>query len=473
MLIKHSIMRVTAFLTILLLTSGTPILGYITSNSQNDPYPVFTTLDPQTYLQTREKLRLQGYTLDVNHNEWFGLSISPFAQNSNSTRFDCLATVECGQDCTDVDTCLGNIHGRWSMIALLFGETPACATLPPALQAARDCLFPDFPEGTPIDNPLYIDRQQLIGFFDVPMRYKKRGVRFDFKGQISKDFGISFNCGLADICQTIAFRNRTTPSSGTITINSCVTVDACCLNRTLMDDLKTLAPQICLDIDDFHKFSIEDLRAGIYWRHAYAINSTRPTWEEFLLIPFIHLEGSAAVGAERNYNQFASLSFGSNDHNAIGISTGLNINFTETIEVGGEGGVTHFFDRDICSLPVPTSVYQSGIYPYSTAVNIQPGNNWYFGLKMNAYHFMGDLSFYFEYLLIDHEKDCIKLKKFDPAFKPDVLRELSDWKSQLANIGFNYDISPHVSLGFLWQTPLPSRNTYRSTTVMLSFNAQY
>ncbi|HEV2601100.1 MAG TPA: hypothetical protein VGT41_02275 [Candidatus Babeliales bacterium] len=482
MLITPSTNNKITLLLLLLLTSHHVIVGSISSYSRNDTYPIYTSLDPHTFLNTRERLRLQDYILDTDWNEWFGFSISPFAQNANRTTIPQTAfpgdvtpvTPFCQSDLVE-ETCLGNINGRWSMIGLLFGNTPGCCPLPSVLQTAKDCLFPDFIGKGPLTDPLFIDKMEKIGFFDVSMKYRKRGVRFDFKGQLSHDFGVSFNTGLADICQTISFENRgaTTGAVSPQNINGCRTVDTCTLNETLMNNLKNVAAEICLDITKFHKFSIEDLRGGIYWRHPYAINLNRDSWESFLLIPFVHIEASIPLGKKRDFHQFAALSFGNNDHFALGGSTGLNILFFETIEIGAEFGYTHFFSRDVCRYPMPTSCFQSGIYPFCTSVNIQPGDNWHFGLKMNAYHFLGDLSFYFQYILVEHQEDHIRLKVCDPAFVPHKLELLSNWKSQLANIGFNYDISPNISLGFLWQTPLPSIRTYRTTTVMLSFNAVY
>jgi hypothetical protein len=455
-----------------LLFNTTNILAIITNDSRNDSYPVFTTLDPQTFLQTREKLRLMGLPVYVDHNEWFGVSLSPFGQNA-----------QCALDDNNICIPIGDLFGRIDMIALLFGPTSVNGQqLPSILQTARNTLFPPamFPPGTPINDPLYIDLKQEIGFFTTDFNYRKRGLRMDFKAQISRDFGISFDMGLADITQTVSFTDLTTTpttdaTSTLLPINSgCRELDYCCIEQQLMEQLQSIACALGYNIFDFHDFSIEDLRAGVYWRHAYPININRQLrWEPFLLIPWVHLEGSVPVGHERNYKKFAGLSFGSSDHKSIGLSTGLNIDFFRTIEVGGEVGVTHFFKHCVRDLPVPTSPYQQGLFPFSTAACIEPGNNYHFCLKMLAYHFLGDLSFHFQYVSIEHEKDCIKILNDDPAFLTFELTRRSGWRNQLANVGFNYDISPQISLGFLWQTPFPGRNVYRSSTVMLSFNAQY
>ncbi|HSW73904.1 MAG TPA: hypothetical protein VLG71_01990, partial [Candidatus Limnocylindria bacterium] len=136
-------------------------------------------------------------------------------------------------------------------------------------------------------------------------------------------------------------------------------------------------------------------------------------------------------------------------------------------------GVSHFFPRCYKNMPMPTHECQSGIFPFQTDAKIQPGNNYNICAKMFAYQFLERLSFHFQYVFIRHEDDCIRLLRPDPAFIPDVLEDISEWTVQVANIAFNYDISPYISLGFLWQAPLTQRNAFRSTTIEFGLNLTY
>jgi hypothetical protein len=245
-----------------------------------------------------------------------------------------------------------------------------------------------------------------------------------------------------------------------------------------MYPFEEITQQICLDICDFHQTSIEDIRAGLYWRHAYPINDNRARgyscdWPQFLVIPWVFLEGSAAVSKDLPKNQKWRVPFGNDGHNALGISAGINLDFTETIEIGAEAGFTHFFPRSFSNMPIPTNKFQSGIYPFQTNVTIQPGHNFYIGAKMFAYKFLECLSFSFEYILVSHRNDCITLNCQDPAFMPQILECKSSWTSQMANVAFNYEISPYISIGFLWQPPLAQRNAYQSTTILFSFDVSY
>ena len=126
---------------------------------------------------------------------------------------------------------------------------------------------------------------------------------------------------------------------------------------------------------------------------------------------------------------------------------------------------------------MPTNQFQAGIFATQATLDIQPGINWYFGATLSAYHFLDRLSFYVQYLIVTHDKDCFKVRSTSAPTVADVLvgkmREESDWQVQLANVALNYDISPNIALGFLWQAPIKQRNAYRSTTIMGSIVINY
>jgi hypothetical protein len=486
---------VTGICTVIVITMCTNARA-LTNDSRNDPFPVFTTLDPHLFLNMQQRLALRGWHSDSAHrNEWFSLSISPFGQNANTGELINGSSTDALTNAVQI----GDLGGRWDMIALLFGPTPTGQVFPPALVAAQTAIF-GLPVGTPIDVPEAIDPAQNFGFFSVPVQYRKRGIRFEFEAQILSDFGIKLDLGLADIKQTAEFVDYTpcnisTPACCAANTSECSSTTPVAFPPTpppvpgltstnvekyLMNPCKfqEITRQINFNVENFCAFSAEDIRAAFYWRHAFPMNFNRnddncECCPEFLLIPYALLEGSAPIGKARRPNFAFDTSFGSNDHAALGFTAGINMDFTETIEVGFEGGVTHFFQRSFCNMPMPTHRCQQSIFPFETNACVQPGNNYEFAAKMFAYHFIGCLSFYFQYVLVRHEPDCIKLKNPDPAFLPEVLEKRSCWTSQVANMAFNYDISPYISLGFLWQAPLAQNGTYRASTIMFGFNAQY
>ena len=591
------------FLLLLILLVNTS--GYIhamTSDNYADPDPRYATIDPQEFLYRKEREWLKGLSdSPERETERVRFAISPFVQFANR-----------GRDVNNNQEYLGDLFGRWNMIALLFGATPENQNLTTTLQAAKDVLFPNMQI---VQDPgLYVDPNKQFGFFAVPLQYKKYGARFEFDIRFCKDFGVCVQTGYAciqqkqqdlckyyDICAGVScigngcknmplksseldaiastrdsfdfngvnaqnsqtrspntnydlMAGPTTPvnqasgptnlTSGPSTSNNAyknmpkkdfeldamtITKDSCsitsgasgacshlgytlpvdltsCLSGPngstggavlptftpsvnpgvpvlqqqdveyyLMNQLYTITQEMCLNLSDFNKNSIEDVRFNLYWRHAIEVNRNADSedWPHFLFIPFIELCYDAATGATKNPCCVFSLPFGNDGHDAVGGKAGFLIDFTDTMEIGIEGGATHFFEKSFSNFRVPTSIYQTGIFPFATSVKICPGLNCFGTFKLAAYHFLGNLSTFWQYDIVTHTNDQICLCKPDPAFLPGVLEKRSSWTSQMLNIGFNYDISPNLGLGAFCQAPLWQKRAYASTTVMIGLNATF
>ena len=462
-----------------LLASHSFLYSGLSSNSRNDYFPLYTTIEPHAYLYTRVKEQLQGRTTKKDKINRFSCYISPFGQNANI-----------GRDLDNNESELGNLNERWGMIGLLMGNVPSGQSYSTTLQEARSFLFnPDAPTSTTVlDVPEAVDCDQKFGFFKFPACYKKRGIRFQFTVGITDDVGFMMQAGASSINFNII--GNPTDVSGTTrtgccgvnltesTLSTCVARAAATypnltadnVNEYLMCKLKDIAHELERDLCDFHKTAMEDVRLYLYWRHAYEVNTGSKEYPPFLFIPFLSIGASLASGKERDPLQAFGLAHGNNGHNALGAIAGLNVDFTETIEIGAEFGGTHFFDNKFNDFPLPTSCLQSGIYPFRTSVNISPGFNWHFALKLNAHHFMDKLSFYFQWVVMEHMNDKICVTTPDSAFKPEVMECRSAWKAQMINTALNYDISEHIGLGFLWQAPVCQRNVFRSTTVIFGIN---
>jgi len=514
---------------VLLLASITNYLHSFSTNCYygNDPYPMYSTLDPHEFMYRWHREWLKNLS-EKDEQERIRFSVSPFAQFADR-----------GRNIKNDEVYLGDINGRWNMIALLFGETPQGKTLPPSLSTAKDALF-GVNAGVITNPETYVDPTQRFGFFAVPLKYRKYGVRFEADFRLVRDLGFCVQFGYACICQrledvclqydicrgvecvpnlctytcsedpnttcppdTAAAAEENSPPCDTVCCPDCahrnyrlpIDLTACSpcsqypppnlapigvtkISREnvqfyLMRQLHTIAKELGLDLCDFNKASIEDVRFNFYWRHALEVNEDKEGWEHFLLIPFLEACFVVGVGDARNTSCMFSLPFGNNCHNAVGFKGGFLLDFTETVELGFEAGLTHFFSKSFSCYRVPNSIHQSGIYPYTTAVRVCPGLNCHGSLKLATRHFLGRLSTFFQYLVVMHKDDTICPCKNDPAFQPCLLERKSCWKSHLANIGFNYDISENISLGVLWQAPLSQKRAYRSNTVMFSINMVY
>jgi len=319
--------------------------NFMSQNSRHDPFPVYTSRDPHSFLYMYDILTMKGKEPHKSSCEKLGLALSVWGQNSDSAKDYNKNTIS-----------PGNLDGRWSMVGLVFGETPEGKMLPPSLQQAQAALFPG--QTPPITDQTHIDQNELCGFIDVQTKYKNRGFRFDWSVQLIGDLGLTIEGGMSDICYTVTHFNDLTCLANVLcgcesssdtnngTEEECLTCDKCTIKTNLTCKLKTIANEIGLDIDDFHKNALEDFRAHLYWRHAYDINYGRDNWSELVILPFLVLSASAATGTQKDPNEAFGLSSGNNDHNAVGFTSGIMFDFVDTISIGAEGGFTHFFDRE-------------------------------------------------------------------------------------------------------------------------------
>lgn len=455
------------------------IQANLSSLAKNDAYPMFSSLDPATFLLGYEKLKYRNIEWAKEKGRYAILAISPFAQNADKGKpIEGQSSIEglCKEDnITDCSDALGDLTGRTGMIALIYGPLPEGVNQwTSTLQTARENLFPDQVMTDPnavLDDPMKIDTNQDFGYFSFPLKYRKRGVRFDIYLQFWDDIGINIQTGVSSIRQTIQKRINLTDE--VVDPETQFGLTRTQVNTNLMEPFENIAQEIDLDVCNFQQNSIEEIRLSLYWRHAYEINKNKYDFPYLLVIPYLEIGGSTSPGKKKNPNKFFGLPFGNNEHASVGLTGGIDFDFIESIEVGGEVGFTHFFDKSFSNFRVPTNKFQTTIFPFTTDVKISPGRNWHFAGKITAYHFLDKLSMYFQYVLIEHKDDDIKLKRSDPTFLPKVLEKTTGWKTKLANIGFNYDISPNLLLGFLWQAPLSQRNTYRSTTILFTFNATF
>jgi hypothetical protein len=443
-------------------------INALSSLARNDPYPVFSSQDPHTFLYTHEKLKIKDPEFAERKRDNVGISISPFGQNADR-----------GRNTQGVRTDLGDLTGRWGMIPLLYGPIPNGKTMAPILQTALNNLFPGVLPGD-LNDPTKIDPTQNFGYFSVPLEYRKRGVRLQLDADIYAGFGIRLQTGIVSMSQT---------NTGFIDLTTCTPMSCQFdpapitgeqVEEFLMQPLKTIAEEIKIDICNWCEVSIEEVRIELFWRRGFELNREEEDWPHFLIVPFFVVGGTVSPGSENRiseggFNRAFFLPFGNNDHSGVGFTAGLDIDFVESIELGAEVGMTYFFKRNFEKFRVPTSEYQTSIFPFTTDVSVHPGFNWHFGAKIAAYHFLERLSGWLQYIQMEHKPDDITLRKCEDEgiFLPEVLECVSGFKAKFIDVGLNYDISPNISLGLFWQAPITQQNTYRSSTIMLTFNATF
>lgn len=186
-----------------------PVHGFPT-NTRNDPFPFFNSNYPYSFLTTRQKANLMRFDYTYAENR-FRVSASGFAQHANCAKNSEWNTVN-----------IGDLNGRWNMLGLFYD---------PKL---REVLFTGLgipvtglgvPSAVPagcaplIEDPRNVDPNKEFGFFSIPLRYRKHGVRFETEilliDRCFYGVGLRVQWGIADIRQTVkAFQDFTCQALG-------------------------------------------------------------------------------------------------------------------------------------------------------------------------------------------------------------------------------------------------------------------
>lgn len=268
------------------------------------------------------------------------------------------------------------------------------------------------------------------------------------------------------------------------------------VRHNIMKQRNAIAEILKLDFCNYHEFGVEDLRLSMYWRQIFVINEESDIYPRLLFMPFAEVGVGVPLEKRVNTHKVFGVPASNNGHASVSAQAGFTLDFLDTIDLCFAGGFTHFFSQDYCDYSLPTNNKESGIYPYTADINLRPGTTWTGTIGMHAYQFLPNLSFWGEYEIIKHAPDKIHVcHSFIPAdsiyspdfsitteatdtqpatrvYKPgdgflvDLAECRSEWESQMVTAGFNYDLSPYLSAGFLLQIPVRQRNAYRATTAL-------
>lgn len=462
------------------------LVARTTSAFNQDVYPLFITTEPRFLLHKR--IAFYKEENDETYQalrDSVQLDISPYGVSADRGRTSngLLPTNNTQNGFADNSSepkayvPLGDLEGRMNFIPLLFGAEPVNQNLSPTLQTAKEVIFGPILDGNgTIDDGQYIDPQENLGCKSIYFKYSKKGLRFALSGRFSTDFGGSITAGIASVknsLQKIVDKTKNpddTADPFDPTVNgTSIKAD---VETYLVKEFSNILSELNQALtDNASRTSIETVECSLFWRHVFELMPEYDDWLNVLLIPYIEGTGTVSPGAKKRSTFIYDPIFGNNQHSAVGITTGMYIDFIETIYIDTSFGYTHFFKHSFDNVPVPNSPYQVNLYPFSTDISVKPGANWHFSFKMGCYQFVDKLSFYVEYVMMEHKKNTVTLQTEDPAFFPGVLEDSSPFKVKLCNLSVAYAFSPNASVGFLWQAPISQRTAYKSTTVMLSLTA--
>ena len=329
-------------------------------------------------------------------------------------------------------------------------------------------------------------------------------------------------CLSTTCCELVTEVEPTQNTGDCLNANCCIDVPSCACKTLVIDRLikrKDLVEEaLGLKLDQslftsapFSKTGFEDIEVDINWVRLYPINKGRCDWPFFVLTPFASLGVTFPTAKPIKHNNLFALPFGNDGHFSYGGRAGFTFDFVDAFAIGGEIGFTGFTPRTHNHFPAPTHELQSGVFPELVTMRVQPGFNWMFAAYLGSYRFLDRFSAYVQYAVVNHEKndyevvaredvrvkdhkkkdhhhhhkdtgflfvepitttvDTTKTKKNhqDIHILTKKLRDESHFRFHMVNAALNYEISPHIQLGIVWQIPIFQRNAYRSTTVLGTF----
>ena len=295
----------------ILLTIGLLLVGFHNTVlsappmlTQNDFYPLHTTLHPFDFLNEQHKEVAKGFAKGAVQ-ERMRFNVTAFGQKASRAR---------DQNKSDVPA--GDVHGRFNMVGLLYGNVPTGQTRPALLTTAAAQTYHD---GQLLNHPNYSDTNDNLGHFSIPLKYRKIGARFEFSTRILSDIVLTVEGGISDIKQTYSTFNNMgrqnltyLQSNGsdyhpTGASSANVTTDVNTIDQYLMDNHELIFEQMGLNIQDYHASGAEDVFVSLAWRHSFHVNKAdgvkhdygyinSEEWTEFILTPFFKITGIVGIG---------------------------------------------------------------------------------------------------------------------------------------------------------------------------------
>ena len=212
-----------------------------------DQYPHFSTDYPREYLSRARVQEIKGSPLE--RKDGVSISGSAFYQSGDK-----------GYNASGaIDNNLWDLKGKWSLVGLLYGNVPTGKARTSILQSVINAATCYKDTTNRLDDENYTDLTKAKGFMSISGNYKKQGVRFEVSGRIAKYFGISIKTGFSSLVNSDL---KFTPD---------ITSDAN-IKTALSDKYAEIAQEIGLNLNEYNKSSLEDLRLEAFWKQGFYIN---------------------------------------------------------------------------------------------------------------------------------------------------------------------------------------------------------
>jgi hypothetical protein len=423
-------------------------------NNQYDPVAFHTAFGSNKFYSRKDKFAVS-------------LNLSPFYQHASGSR------NSKGRKVPE-----GDMFGRWNMFGLFYGgenegmpigkEWADYTNLNNAKTEVKKIEGRTLKDFT--NEAVFNPDTDTFGLYSIELDYEKVGVRGQFNFDFGFGFGLNIKGGVVEYRQVPTFNLDETLTDTTSDIKDP-------LKQYLMGTKprKEIAKEIDLDIDEYRSITLEDTHLQLYWNFPFDLKDEEDehivTW-----IPYLSVGCWMPTGKTKKQDIAFSLPTGNDGFIGFTLEGALNFDFPNMLQFGVGSGIVLYASKNYTNYRVPSSEYQSGIYPWKAPIRKKPGPVWYINFSFKADDIVDNLSFFFDYIYTQHQRDSITVmtgsKERNEYFEVEKLKEESRWKAGTIHAGLNYKVTPGLEFGASFQAPISGVRVYRDVTVMgtMTFN---
>jgi len=386
----------------------------------------------------------------------FDLHLSPFYQHATGAR-----------DKNGHKVKIGDRLGTWDMFPMMWGNTDAA----PEAVPFNETSYPNFyflkndaevTRSITEDNFAIKGELGEDGTFTVGVDYEKVGFRFELDLSMAGGFGLTIKSGAVDLRQTPTFYEMTRSDGVDDALDNYLDM---LMTPSVRD---AMLAEVGLNLDRYQTTVFEDTFAQLYWSNRFKLND-KEDHHVVTVAPYVGAGIWIPTGKKKDIGRAFSMPTGHDGFWGVTLEGAINFDFPGTVVVNIGGAMTVFETKNQIRR-VPNHVLQSGVYPWVAKVRRRFGTAWNCSFSLMSNDILDNLSVFFDYIYARHEKDSITMKEDSASrndlFYPGRLEDDSLWKAQVVQLGFNYQVSPNLGIGFAGQTHISGMRVYKTHTVM-------
>jgi len=228
---------------------------------------------------------------------------------------------------------------------------------------------------------------------------------------------------------------------------------------------KEIATELGIDFAAAKGTGLEDVSIELSWRKGFSMKDSEGD-QVLTATPLIALAVTLPTAEKSKVGKLLDIALGNNGFYGFTGQLEMSFDFPGMLKVGLGGSGTFSTEDAIGKQFVPTSEYQSGIYPWQTTITKRPGALWKAYATMRAQNFIDYLSCFVTYMYVSHYKDSITVTGANKAlFLGDKLAEEGRYNAQLIHLGFEYDITQSLKVGLAIQSVFAGMRIWKTTTI--------